>query len=212
MEAQVVARGENLPRYKGREVTLIKPELDANGFPVSPAMLCLEGLPHQACYTAPEGFGKSPTVMIIKVREDMPALFFSVANTGVSGWGVHLALLLPEEGGTLKNLFQSRISVSNQSQSAFWNALAISGSQIFVTADYVLGPGEGHFGKHRYMISSYIQDFPEDVAYYLEDQYLTVNNYDLEANGNVLKSEKQEILARLGKVKKLKAVQKQNSR
>ena len=37
--------------------------------------------------------------------------------------------------------------------------------------------------------------------YYLEDRYMTIHKYDLDADANILASEKQEILARLRRVK-----------
>jgi len=39
------------------------------------------------------------------------------------------------------------------------------------------------------------------MVYSLEDQYMTVRRYDLDAKDDVLASEKQEILARLKRVK-----------
>ena len=97
-----------------------------------------------------------------------------------------------------------KLSVSNQSQHAFWNDPAISDAPIFATADYVWGPDEGHYGAHRYIVSVYTRNFSHDVndfEYYLEDRYMTVREYDLDTKADVLSSEKQEALARLRRVK-----------
>lgn len=39
----------------------------------------------------------------------------------------------------------------------------------------------------------------DDLAYYLEDRYMTAHKYD--ANADILASEKQEIIARLRRLK-----------
>jgi hypothetical protein len=39
------------------------------------------------------------------------------------------------------NLFQQGLAVSNQNQHAFWRDPTLSASPIFLTADYVWGPG-----------------------------------------------------------------------
>ena len=88
----------------------------------------------------------------------------------------------------------------NQSQRAFWNEPSISDSQIFVTASDVWGPDEGHYGEHRYIVSTYLRqpvtDYDSGDFYWLVDRYMTTSFYDLES-ADVLKSEKPEILARV---------------
>ena len=104
----------------------------------------------------------------------------------------------------MENLFPLDLSVSNQSEHVFWNDSTISSAPIFLTADYVWGPDESHYERHRYIISAYVwrsNSIVGDLSYYLEDRYMTVRNYDLDANEDVLSSEKQEILARLKRVK-----------
>jgi hypothetical protein len=203
--AQSVRRDGDLSKFMGRELTITEPERDPDGyFPKGPASVCLEGLPQRQCYTAPEAFGNSPTVTVVQIEKDMPALLFSAASGGVSGWTIHFALLRPGTGENLQDLFMSDISVSNQSQHAFWSDSAISDAQIFVTADYVWGPDESHYSEHRYIISAYVRKPSselDDLYYYLEDRYMTVHKYDLEGNADVLASERQEILARLRRLK-----------
>ena len=191
-------------KFMGREVTITEPEVEDDFFPKGPATVCIEGPPQRQCYTAPDTFGRSPTVTLIQVEKDLPALLFSADSGGVSGSTIHFALLRPGDRKDLENLFPFRLGISNQSQHDFWTAPSISGSPIFVTADYVWGPGESHYEDHRYIISTYVwkhSSLTEDFRYYLEDTYMTVRKYDVDADANVLSSEKTEILSRLKRVK-----------
>jgi len=194
-----------LPKFMGRAVTITEPELEDEFFPKGPASICVEGPPQRQCYTAPRDFGRGPTVTVVQVEKDLPALFFSAASGGVSGFGIHFALLRPGIGKDMENLFSSDTSVSNQNEHAFWFDSAISDAAIFLTADYVWGPGESHYSEHRYIISAYVwrpNAIVEDaLSYHLEDRYMTVRKYDLDANKDILTSEKQEILARLARIK-----------
>ena len=197
--------GQSLPKFMGRKVTIIEPERDEDGFfPKGPASVCVEGPPQRQCYTAPQAFGNSPAVAVVQLEKDMSALLFSAASGGVSGWQIHFALLRPGTGKDLQDLFMSDISVANQSQHAFWSDLSISNAQIFVTAEFVWGPDEGHYGEHRYIISAYVvrpSSIVDDLYYYLEDRYMTARKYDLDAKVDILASEKQEILARLRRLR-----------
>ncbi|HVO99410.1 MAG TPA: hypothetical protein VMT15_15165 [Bryobacteraceae bacterium] len=140
-------------------------------------------------------------------------LFFEAASGGVSGWSIHLALLqfcdrknFPGcKIDELKNLLPYEFEISNQSQHDFWELPEISDSKIFLTASYVWGPREAHYTDHRYIVSVYARrpDYFDELSYYLVDQYMTVRSYGYN-NGDlddVLGAEKQEILARLKKVK-----------
>ncbi len=184
----------------GREVTVVEPEREPDGFfPKGPASVCLEGPPQRQCYSAPQEFGNNPAIVLVELKKDMPALLFSAASAGVSGWGIHFALLRPGTGKDLRDLFPSGILVSNQSESAFWNEPALFDSQIFVTADYFWGPNEGHLGEHRYIISAYVlkpSSIVGDLCYNLAVRFTTNRAYDLESE-RVLASEKKEILTRL---------------
>jgi len=188
----------------GREVTITEPELEDEFFPKGPASICVDGPPQRQCYTAPEGFGREPSVTLVQVGKNTPALLFSTESGGVSGFSIHFALLRPGTGKELDDLFSSDMVVSNQSQHTFWTDSAISDAPIFVTASWTYGPDEGHYGEHRYIISSYIwrpSNTVDGLYYYLEDRYMTVRKYDLDANADILASEKQEILARLSRIK-----------
>lgn len=154
---------------------------------------------------SPPAFWYSPTVAVVQLEKNASALLFSVDSwAGGSGSQIHFALLRPGRGKDLQDLFLSDMSVSNQSEYAFWNDFSISDAQIFVMANYVWGPDEAHYDNHRYIISAYVRkpsSILDDLYYYLEDRYMTVHKYDLDANADILGSEKQEILARLRRVK-----------
>lgn len=191
-----------IPKYMGRQVTVTDPGTDADGFfPKGPASICIEGPPQRQCYTMPNNFGRFPSAEPIQVRKDMPALFFSAASGGVSGFEIHFALLQPGPGKNLEDLFFPGISVSNQSQAEFWDDPTISDAKIFVTAEYVWGPEESHYSDHRYIVSAYVLKYSsltEDRAYYLEDRYMTAHKYDRDGKADdVLASEKPEIINRL---------------
>ena len=208
--AVVALAQKPLPKFMGREVTLVAPKLDDEQFFTEgkdKAAVCLEGPPARQCYTAPDKFGRFLTLEMVSIEKDQPALFFSVATNGVSGFGIHFALLRPGSGPNLENLLPWNLEVSAQSQRAFWEDPAISGAKIFITADAVWRREEGHFGEHRVLISAYLfkpRGYDNVEPYYqFEDQYLSVHSYDLTAVPpiDVLGAEKAEILARLRRVK-----------
>jgi hypothetical protein len=201
--AQTVRRTPDVPKFMGREVTIMEPEIEDGMFPKGPATLCVEGPPTRQCYTAPKDFGRNAQVVVVQLQKDTPALLFSVENGGVSGWSIRFALLVPGAGSDLQDLFLSDMSFANQSQHSIWNERAISDLPIFVVADYVWGPDEGHYGEHRYIISAYfpaLSPTDESFNYYLQDRYMTTRKYDLDAGADLLASEKPEILARLKRV------------
>jgi len=101
--AQSVPSVEELPKFMSREVTITEPERDADGFfPKGPASVCIEGPPQRQCYTAPKEFGNNPTVALIDLDKYTPALFFSAASGGISGWQVHLLSFLLERAIDLR--------------------------------------------------------------------------------------------------------------
>jgi hypothetical protein len=191
-------------KFQGQEVSITEPKLDeSGGNPKGPATLCVEWETRQ-CYTTPQGYGRAPEAHPVQVAKDLDALLFSASTGGVSDFGIHFALLTRGGGRELQDLFYSTIEASNQSRHALWNEPGISSSQIFVLADYVLGPGEPPHGAHRYMISAYVRKLAPafDIAhYYLEDRYMTSRMYDPGGKTDILASERQEILTRLMRLK-----------
>jgi hypothetical protein len=196
---------QSLPTFMGRKLTITEPERNADGtFPNGPASVCIAGPPQRQCYTAPGNFGNAPKVAVVSIKRETPAILFSTASGGTSGWRVHFALLRPNGNKDLEDLFMSDMEVSNQSQHAFWTDQTISSSPIFVTADFVWGPDEAHYDNHRYIVSAYVyrhHALLDDDSYFLEDRYMTANKYNSDAGNDVLASERQEILTRLRRVK-----------
>jgi hypothetical protein len=189
-------------KFERRAVTVTVPNLDKDGFfPEGPSTLCIEGPPRRECYTAPKDYGIKPKVEIIELSKGKPALLFSAASGGVSGFSLHLALLRPGVAD-LDNILNMD-PVSNQSEYAFWTEPKLSASPIFVVADYVWGPDESHYSEHRFMISAYVllsSDLLHDPVYFLDDRYLTLQKYNQDAGDQILKSERGEILRRLKQV------------
>lgn len=189
----------------GRTVTLTMPPLMEGGFfPKGPASVCLEPPPNRQCYTAPKGFGRDASDEVIELDKSTKALLFRAANGGVSGWSIHLALLLPVSGDSLDDLFSYEdVTLSNQSEYGFWKEHSFSPWPLFVTADYIWGPGEAHYDAHRIIVSAYMREFNSATAdqeqYYLADRYMTARKYDLDKR-DILDLEKQEIFARLRRV------------
>ncbi len=196
------ASGQSLPKFMGRQVTTIKPEMEDDYYPKGPATVCVEGPPQRQCYIAPKEFGRNPQISVVQLAKGTPALFFSVESGGVSGFGIHFALLRTGTEKDLEDAFPY-IVLSNQSQHGFWSEPSISASPIFLTADIAQGSDQTHYGEHRYVVSSYTRTSPpyDDDIYLLEDQFMTIRKYDPFANADILASEKQEILARLRRVK-----------
>jgi len=202
--AQPAASSQSI-NFMGREVTIMKPDLDESGLlPKGQASVCLEAPPRRSVLYRTEGFRKKPYGRGHPVGQGYLSPLLLSREGGVSGWAIHFALLRPGTGKDLENFLDYGLSVSNQNQHAFWNEATISDAQIFITAEGLWGPDEGHYGEHRYFISAYVRSYSFDLdglSYYLADRYMTVRKYDLDNNADILGSEKQEILARLRRVR-----------
>ena len=203
------AQQAELPRFEGRQITVDAPKLDDDGLffveGKDGASVCIEGPPIRQCYTGPKEYGRVSTAEVIEIGKDKSALLFSASSNGVSGWEVHFALLRPGAGGVLDNLFLGGINIANQNQHRFLDEPSFSAARIFVTAEFVWGRDEGHYGPHRFVISAYairpsLEGDNSDL-YYLQDRYMTARTYDLDAGADILAAEKPEILARLRRVK-----------
>jgi hypothetical protein len=119
-------------------------------------------------------------------------LFQAVATAGGSGSGVAMALL-QHRGGQLKNLFPSSLIRSNLSAIEFWNDASISDTAVFSVADFVWNIGvEGHYGPHRYNISTYTFN-AQSSRYSLRDAFSTENKYA--DPSTVLTSEMSQIIS-----------------
>jgi hypothetical protein len=205
-----VVWGQGSVKFMGRVVTVTEATYDADDpehfQPKGPATVCLEGTP-RPCYATPDGYGRAPEATVAQINKNTSALLFSAASGGVSQIVIHFALLRPGKGNEFENLFPSDLSVTNQSEHAWWMDATISSAKMFVTADYVWGPGECHYCDHRYMISAYVLRSQKPLLandnweYALEDRYMTVRKYRSDENSKILQHEKPEIIARLKRVK-----------
>src|SRR5579871_1171616 len=200
--AQTADAKKTLPKFEGREITLIPAEVDENGFAKGPASVCLEAPPRRQCYRAPEDYGVDLEVSVIQITKGKPAVFFSANARGLGGFSTHFALLRPGFGNELSDLLGADTSVSDQSWYTWWNMSAISDAPIFVTADFIWGPSDGRFTDHRYTISAYVWVYSSITRfweYHLMDRYMTADAYSL--SGDILATERLEILARLARIK-----------
>lgn len=141
------AGAQTAPKFMGREVVTYGSGRESDSGPApSPARLCIEGPPQQQCYSAPKDFGWSPTVEVVRFAKDRSALLFSASTGGVSGWGIHYALLAPDAGNELEDLFLGDVSVSNQNRRAFWSEPDISDAKInyYIASTYLYATSSTH--------------------------------------------------------------------
>ena len=148
------AGAQSTLKFMGSDVTITDPGTDDDGFfPRGPASVCIEGTPRQ-CYTMPKEFGRDAQAEVMEIKKGLPALLFSAASGGISGWQIHFTLLRPGQGKELEGLFEC--SISNQNQHVLWTEPSISDAALFITAEPIRSPGEGHYSEHRYIISTYV--------------------------------------------------------
>ena len=195
------APAQSTTKFLGRQVTIsVSAAPDGTHLLERHASVCLVDAVRQ-CYAAPDAYFRNPQVHRFDVQKNEPALLFSADTEGVSGSMTHFALLRPGIGASLDN-FLSGVELSNQGQHVFWSEPSISDAKIFVTADFVWGPGEAHYDKHRYIISAYLYIYTSLLGqrdYYLEDRYMTARKSDYEKS-DILGTEKDEIISRLRKL------------
>jgi hypothetical protein len=184
-------------------IEIIQGTLNEDGWPTSPASVCLKSLHDKECYIPPEHnppFGLNPKAKEINLNSDVDAVLFTVESSAGGSGSTTAISILKESKGKLIDLLPE-LSVSNQSEYGLWNESSISNMTILVTADFVWVGNEVHFASHRYRISSYIYD-PQKQKYELTDQYVTEKKYsglDKSEIITVLEPEKSTILRRLKK-------------
>ncbi len=192
---------------RGLPVTITEPppqDPESGFFPSGPATICAGVAPAQSCYTAPQDFGRYPKAEVIQIDKETPAILFSAASGGVSGYSIHYALLTQAADGKLQNLFPSRMKVADQSQHGFFLRPEISPAPIFVTADFVWDLNDSHHGAHRFVVSVYWIKKHLDGGmdrYALADRYMTVKRYErVDRQDNILRAEFPELWSRLRRV------------
>lgn len=200
-----------ITEFAGFHVRIVRAKVDENGFPQGPAGVCFESSAKPQCYMAPGFYGLGPNLTRIDLGRNQAAILFSATQWFGAASGNVYALLRPDSEYGLQALFPSDITLSSEGRQAFWSDPSISDDPIFVTAAEVWALGEGHYGAHRYIVSSYIlgspvgpcdDSDPAGCRYLLGDQYMTARRYDPTFDkDDVLGMERQEIIARLKRIK-----------
>lgn len=192
--------------FHGQRVEITTPQADELGWALSSATICLKSAGEQKCYSPPKHessglfFGLEPHAEIVKLSsEDEALLFTAVASGGGSGIARCLALLKPDRGSKLANLFPEGLAITEQGEYKFWTEPSVSPRPLFVRADYIWNQGEKRVARHKFRVSVYV--FGDAAqAYQLRDEYITVKKYpSLDETDviNVLGFEKAQILSRL---------------
>jgi hypothetical protein len=182
-------------------VEVTKGSVDEDGVSTGPASVCLVSKASRECYTPPKHdppYGLRAEASMVPLREGFDALLFK-ADAWAGGSGILRTMsLLVGRGGSLANLLPD-IALTNQSEYRLLKETAISDTALFVTADYVWGDGESHFGRHRYRVTVYSFS-KESQCYTVRDEYVTLKRYaglDQRGSISVIEPERHEILTRL---------------
>ena len=155
---------------------------DSDGFPTTPAKICISSASGDQCYSPPSPesplppFGLNPTAENLKLSTGvMLTVFTAESSSGGSGSLTSIALLENRDGQWLDLL--PTVTVTNQSEYHFWNLPTVSAMPILLTADFVWGEGETHFARHHYRITSYV--YHRQAGRYVQrDEYVTEKKYD----------------------------------
>lgn len=200
----------SFPRF-----TLAKGQLDADGFPISGAKLCVLGR-RDICYQMPShtlpgprtvtyDFGLDPRSERLTLAGGGSWVFFSATfSAGGSGTLERLAVLRYEEDGGRKRIVNLMpfVGATNVSDRAMWTVPSASEYPILVEADFIWGEGESHFSEHYYTVGAWCFD-PKIDRYAKALSYRTAKKYDGgdSATVRVLAPERQEILRRLESIR-----------
>lgn len=142
-------------------------------------------------------------VRIVQAQENEMAVLF-VAEFSASGSGGLSLISIWGQAGTqpiLRNKLPE-VSLSEQSEYRIIPVTSRGHRGVFVTADYVLGPGETHFAPHYFAISIY--KLRADMNAYLRiESYQTSRKYPSLDEGtiDVIRYEMREIENRLDRFK-----------
>jgi hypothetical protein len=181
--------------------------LDADGFPTSPARICLvpSGIGH--CYAPPGNeyaFGLDPEAHTVSKLDGKDLILFTATFSGGGSDLLTNLALLEERGSELVNLLPA-VQLTNQSEYKFWGLPRFSTLPVLVTADFVwdFEAHETHFAHHRYSIHVYAYD-PKTGKYTEQTHYVTLKKYpglDQVDSVHVLDAERQAVIASLGKAR-----------
>jgi hypothetical protein len=108
-------------------------------------------------------------------------------------------LLRSEPSGQLKNLLP-QIEVTNQAEVAVWDLPKVSPMPALLTADYVWGQNEAHYGAHLFEVRIYVYDLVSG-RYKLRHKYTTAHTYpgidNWDSQPEVLEKERGRIVGML---------------
>lgn len=192
------------------QFTLTEGQLDADGFPISGAKLCVQGK-QAICYQMPSEiysdsgakyeFGLEPHAERLPLADGGSWVFYSsMFSGGGSGTLTRFAVLRYEgDGKTAKivNLLPW-VGATNVSEWTMWTVRGASAYPILVYADFVWGKGETHFDSHFYMVEAWRFNQQSD-RYEKAFEYQTSRKYGA-GDGppiRVLRPERAEIMRRL---------------
>lgn len=142
---------------------MVNGQTDSDGFPTTPAKLCIKSGTGPQCYSpqSPESllppFGLNARAMDLKLETGAVLIVFTAeSSSGGSGSLTSIALLEDRNRQPLSLL--PNVRVTNQSEYHFWSLPGFSAMPVLVTADFVWSEGETHFSPHRDRITSYVYD------------------------------------------------------
>lgn len=180
---------------------VINGQTDSDGFPTTPARLCISSNEKQDCYTPPTQdppFGLDAKAEVVKLASGSSLILFTAESSSGGSGSLTIITLLENQGGRLENLLP-KVAVTNQSEYRVWTLPSITTMPILTTADYIWAAGETHFAHHLYRITSYVYD--KNAGRYIQrDQFVSSKKYSGldDADGvKVLEPEKETIVARL---------------
>jgi hypothetical protein len=145
--------------------------VDANGFPTTPARICLGTTEMSCCYIHPDymkdaPFGLSPKAQTIAELDGQDlTLFTATFSGGGSGDLTNFALLVVKDGGFVNLL--PKVQLTNQSEYQIWSLPQFSKFPVLVTADFIWdfealkasnGQQETHFARHQYSVRAFVFD------------------------------------------------------
>lgn len=181
-------------------------------FPSKPARLCLLNAP-RTCYKLDSirdgsftkgevvNFGRAPRAERHELSDGGSLVLFMASSGGGSGTTFRLALLRYSTTGSLDDLLP-RTLVDNQSDYALWEEPNLSSMPILLTADFLWGAMEAHYGDHRYTVRAYRYDEPSAkyepvLRYVTKHKYPSADIFDGARRYPVLRHERERIVSEL---------------
>ena len=139
---------------------VVNGETDSDGFPTTPARICISSGNGDQCYSPPlpkaplPPFGLSATAKDLKLATGAGLIVFTAESSSGGSGSLTSIALLENRNGRLFDLLPS-VTVTNQSEYRFWNLPTVSAMPVLVIADFVWREGETHFSQHHYRITTY---------------------------------------------------------